>query len=494
MGSPPDHEAKAGKPPGRTYRAVAVKGFGWLAGLQVASAAFSQVSSILLAILLSPLDFGVFGTAMIAITLVAIPGDLGLTIELIQRRNLEEGLGTALKVRWVIAACLTAAAFVAAFGLSNYSGQPYVLLVVAAMAAIFPAAAIGFGPRVLLSRDLNFRSIALADLAGRLSSPVVTLILALSGWGYWALATGFVVSQWVSPVLLFMRRPVTFRGRFSSSVARRLLSFGKYVSLTSLLAYLLATMDNGVALFSFGVVSLGYYALAYSFAVTIPRSIASTVDTVVFPIYSKISHDKPRTAQGFIATLRYVAYFAFPVGAAFVVLSNGFVTVILGSKWQDASFPMEILGIAGLAYSLSVPASALLYGMGKPKSVASATAAGVGVMGFGLIAAIIAESFWAIAVAAAIGALAYLLCLGYAVSRSLGLRAHDFLGVLMPAAAAATLAGALGLVLTVLTPLSLISLVAALGAGFAAYLLIIELLSRGEFSKAVRELTRLLRQ
>ena len=59
-----------------TFRKTAVRGVGWLTAFQAISVAVSQIAAIVLATVLAPADFGLFGLAMIAIALVAIPGDL----------------------------------------------------------------------------------------------------------------------------------------------------------------------------------------------------------------------------------------------------------------------------------------------------------------------------------------------------------------------------------------------------------------------------------
>src|SRR6266571_3917564 len=220
-----------------TYRKVAVQGFGWLAGFQIISAVISQVATILLATLLVPADFGLFSLAMISIALIAIPGDLGLTIELVRRENYDEVLPTALTLRWIIAAGLTVAALVSAPIAASLFGSPPLSLLIALLAVIFPAAALGFGPRVALTKALEF---------------------TLAGAGYWSLAFCMVFSSLVTPIFLAVFHPVSPAGQFRRPIASSLVATGRFVSFSAIFAFLVSTGDNIAAVAGFGIVALGF--------------------------------------------------------------------------------------------------------------------------------------------------------------------------------------------------------------------------------------------
>lgn len=474
-----------------TYRRAAVKGMGWLTALQIGSALVSQASTIFLALLLSPTDFGVYGTAMIAIALIAIPGDLGLTVELVRGRNFDRAFPTAFKLRWGVAAALSLTAILSSPLFGALLAMPRIVLIIATLSLIFPGAALGFGPRAILTRNLDFRTIAIADLVGKLASPLTAVLLAFLGYGYWSLAMGLLVSQWATSIAAIILKPVKASGSYDRIIAKQLIAFGKFVSLSTVAGYLLSTADNIIAVSVFGVAALGFYALAYSFAVTVPRNVASMVETVTFPIFSKLSDDIHRLQQGFLTTLRFVAYVTFPVAAGLVVFSPAFVDEFLGNRWHETGVLMSVLGLAGLMYGLAVPSSALLYSLGKPGSVTIANSIGaavlIGVLGF----AIVFSSLDFIAVAAVCGAVSYFLSLGVQASRALHLRGREIVRALYQPSFASAIAGICsGISLVLMVPFAW-SLEISIGVGAATYILAIEVVSKGEFSRSARQITLL---
>jgi len=475
-----------------TYRKVAVQGFGWLAGFQIISAVISQVATILLATLLVPADFGLFSLAMISIALIAIPGDLGLTIELVRRENYDEVLPTALTLRWIIAAGLTVAALVSAPIAASLFGSPPLSLLIALLAVIFPAAALGFGPRVALTKALEFKVLATVDTLGRISGPLVSLGFALAGAGYWSLAFGMVISSWVTPIFLAVFHPVSPAGQFRRPIASSLVATGRFVSFSAIFAFLVSTGDNIAAVAGFGIVALGLYTFAYSLAVTIPRNIANMVETIVFPIFSKIVGDRERLKGAYLTTLRYVSYVAFPLAFGILVYSRAFVDLILGPQWQPIVQVMQTLAFAGLFYSLSVPASSALLAAGLARSVTRALATAFVVLAGGLGLALYLHAFEIVAGAATLAASVYLIVLQWPLTRRLSAGPKEVLGRVMIPAIASGLTAYIPFLILTLWHTGIASLILAVFCGLGLYVGLIELLSKGEFLKSVRELVTII--
>src|SRR5438034_1986153 len=458
-----------------SYREMAVRSFGWLAAFQVASAAISQVAMIVLATILAPTDFGLFGLAMIVIVVVSIPGDLGLTVELVRRPDFETLLPTALRIRWLVAVGLTAAALAAALLTAIVFPNSSLAGLIAILAGIFPAAALGFGPRVTLTKTLGFKVIAAVDTVGRISGPTVSICFALLGAGYWSLAFGMLFSSWVTPVLLTVLRPVSYAGEFRGETAASLILLGKFVSISTLFGFLVSTGDNIATVAIFGLFALGLYTFAFSLTVTVPRNIAGMIETVVFPIFSRIVGDLERLKAGYLITLRCVSYVAFPVAFGFLVFSDGFVDVILGPKWEAMVAVMQILAFAGLFYSLSVPASSALLALGLVKHVTRALALALLILGIGLAVAMALQVFKIVAVAAVAAAFTYLASLQTTLSRRLAVRYHELLARVVHPAIAAGLVSWISLAILTVLRTDLMSLTISGITGLIAYFGAVEL-------------------
>ncbi len=472
-----------------SYRRSLVHGLGWLGSLQALSAGVSQVAGIALAALLGPSDFGLFGLAMIAIAVVAIPGDLGLTVEVIRREDYDNILPTAIKLRWLIAVLLTGFALLVAGAFAILLSMPTFLWLVLALSTIFPAAALAFASRAALTRALNFKTLAIADTAGRLIGPVTAVCFALIGLGFWSLALGLLVSTWTSAFAVCLLRPVRPKKEFRVEIAKVLVSSGKFVSIATVFGFLLVTADNAAVAGAFGIAALGIYSFSYSLAVTVPRNASSLVDTVLFPVFSRLNKDPERLGRGYTITTRYIAYFLFPVAASIAVLSPSFVSIILGAKWSGTAPVMQVLSVAGLAFALSIPASSALLALGEARLVTKSNAYGALALMIGLGGATLYKSFLGIAFAAVAAALVYFCSLTRFVGRLVNVRWQEVAKVISkPIFASAVAAGAMTTALFVFPP-GVGSLLIAIVVGIAGYVGVLEATSGGEFSASMKQIS-----
>jgi len=469
-----------------------VRGLGWLGALQIVSAGVSQVMGIALAAILGPSDFGFFGLAMIAIAVVAIPGDLGLTVEVVRREDFDSIVSTAKRLRWLIAVALSGIALLMGAAVAIVFGVPSFLWLVAALSTIFPASALAFGPRASLTRSLDFRSIAIADTSAKLVGPISSVAFALLGFGYWSLAFGFLTSTWISALSVSLIHPVQATGPYDRQLAKALVTSGKFVSMAALFGFLLATADNIAVAGAFGVAALGVYSLSYSVAVTVPRNASSLVDTVLFPTLSRMNKDIDRLRRGYLTTMRYVAYFIVPAAALILALSPAFVDQILGPRWMGAAPAMQILSLAGLAFAISVPAGSTILALGEARLVTQANIYGAAVLLVGLVVAIFFRVFLFVSVAAVAAGLAYFVTLTRLAGRTTRASWNDVLKVVVKPIFA-SIVGALSSVATLLLfPQSLITLVAAVTVGILGYAGVMEITSRGEFSASIKEITAMM--
>ena len=475
-----------------SYRRAMVRGLGWLGAVQIVSAGVWQVAGIALATILGPNDFGFFGLAMIAIAVVAIPGDLGLTVEVVRREDFDSIVSTARRLRWFIAAGLSGIALLMGAAVAIVFEVPSFLWVVAALSTIFPATALAFGPRASLTRSLDFRSLAIADTSGKLAGPISSVALALLGFGYWSLAFGFLASTWISALSVWLLHPVKANRPYDRALARILITSGKFVSTAALFGFLLATADNIAVGGAFGVAALGVYSLSYSLGVSVPRNASSLVDTVLFPAFSRMNKDIDRLRRGYLTTMRYVAYFIIPAAALILTLSPTFVELILGPRWIGAAPAMQILSLAGLAFAISVPAGSILLALGEAKLVTRSNIHGTLVLLIALLVAVFFRVFLLVSVAAVAAALAYFLTMTHLAGRITRASWVDVLRVIAKPIFA-SITGALPTIATLLLfPQSLITLLVAAAVGILGYAGVLEITSRGEFSASIKEITTMM--
>jgi O-antigen/teichoic acid export membrane protein len=309
--------------------------------------ALGLVANVALARLLVPRDFGLVALGSVLIVVGTYLTDGGLGAALIrreappQRIELEAVAGVQTAVAAALAALAAAAA--AAFGRDG--------LVVAAMLASLPIATARLPAAIVLERALQYRPIAVVDLAEAVAYYAWALGSVALGAGVWGLASAVVVRAVVGVATMARVGPLGLvRPRWSWPHARPLVGFGARLQATAIVALARDQgLNVGVASVA-GVATLGVWSLAYRI-LQVPTLIVTVAGRVAYPAMARILE-----AGRDPAPLVERAVAAVTVAIAVVVVAMvGFapaLPALLGPGWDDVP---ETLALSGLGLLLSQP-------------------------------------------------------------------------------------------------------------------------------------------
>jgi O-antigen/teichoic acid export membrane protein len=471
-----------------SLRQEAAKGITVVAVLKLLSTALHQGAAIVLAILLVPRDFGVVAIAMVFIALLQRFGDFGIGAEILQREErVEEALHTGATLRLLLAAALALLSFALAPWAAALYGEPAVADVMRVLSVLFLLSFAGFVSRVRLTRDLRFRKAVLPDTVGKATTSVVAIVLAFLGFGFWSLVHSLVLGQLVAVVLLYATMPWRLRFRLDRDLVRELLAFGRWIFLSGLVAFVFYALDNAVVGAVLGLAVLGYYLIAYTWAVTLPTRLNGLVDTVMFPVFSRMKGSRDRLRRAFLETTEYVAYVVFPLSVLVAVLAPDFVAEVLGTKWEPSVVPMQFLAPAGLLLALAAPAASALTALGRPRDVTMFTLLGAVLVVAGIVPAILWYGIAGLAVLVALSAAAMAVWIWRRVGIVLRLSPSALYGRFVRPLLSSVLAATAVAAFRTLLPSSLAVFLAEVALGTLVYLALMTLLTRGAFFRELRD-------
>jgi PST family polysaccharide transporter len=324
-------------------------------------------TSILLARLLTPADFGIVSFAMVLIGGLSLVQDLGATAALVHNRERPERLaGTALTLNLVAASLLFGALALLA-PLINLGGQPGEATNVArALGVGILISAAGQVQVALVIRDLAFGRKLFLDIAPLAVSGATSISLALMGFGAWSLVWGYLARTITSTALLWGLASLRPLPRFDRAVVKELLSYGGHISIGTLVGFLAANGDNAIVGHQLGPSELGLYAVAFTIG-SLPAVLVSVpASAPLFSAYCRLREDPVALRNTFRDTLSVVSAAATGIAVMLVIAAPGLVPTLLGEKWAGVIFPLQIIAVYGVAYALKQPYSALVKAMGRP--------------------------------------------------------------------------------------------------------------------------------
>ncbi len=349
---------------------------GWQFLSQGISTGLQMLTSIVLARLLMPKDFGIVAMATMVTGLGGAFQDLGLGQALVQRREITpEHTRSAFWGTLVMGVLLCAMVVVIAPWMGACFHEPRMVPVLRLISLTFVVSPFAVVPRSLLQRKLDFRTPFVAGLASSVAYGGTGIIMALLGYGYWSLVGAGLASALANTVALCgLTRHApplvpAFRG------IRDLYSFGVGATGVGLMNYVAQQVDYFVIGRRLSAEALGVYSRAFTL-VHMPHSLLSSVSNpVLFPVFSALQTDTRRAKEGFGLVIRITATIAFPLLGLMAVVAPEFIPVVFGTQWQGAVRPTQILAIAGMFRVLASPGSALVIGLGRIYSAAACQAA-----------------------------------------------------------------------------------------------------------------------
>lgn len=348
---------------------VLVKGVAWTAAVKWLTQGITWGTTVVVARLLLPSDYGIVGMAAIYINLFTLLSEFGIGTAIVTLQHLSESeiaqLNSLSILLGVLGAMLSAAA---AVPLANFFHSPNLVLVVIVLSCGFIASGARTVPYSLLQKELRFKTLAVIEGAQALVQGLLTLALAFLGFGYWALALGILSFSISSAVLTLLWRRHSFQFPRSASI-REALHYSRRILIGRLTWAAYNDSDFIVAGRVLGQASLGAYTLAWTLAHTPLEKLSTLINRVTPSVFAKIQKD-PDALRRYLRNITGVTALAiFPVTIGLALIAPELVPLALGPAWRAAVLPLQLLALHAVIRSNVVLITPLLNIIGEERLV-----------------------------------------------------------------------------------------------------------------------------
>ncbi len=342
--------------------------FFWSAVSFTASKLLVFVVTLVMARLLVPVDFGVVAVGLAIVAFLEVALDLGVGSALVyeQEHGITRRVQTAFTLNLAIAAACTVVGVLMAPLVAEVFDVDDVLLL-RVLFLYFLLRGLVQVPDAVLRRDLLFRRRALVEVSRALTRGLVSIPLAVTGAGPWALVIGILSSELAGIVLTW--GAVRFVPTFSldRAVARTLLGFGSAVLGLKILGAVLENADYYIVGAELGTYALGIYTLAFRVPEIVLANVFWIFSTVAFSIYARArSSDLADLRSAAMRALQVITLFAFPAGVGMAVVSQSVTVSLLGWEWEDAATPMLFVSLSMAVSSIGYASGDVFPAVGRP--------------------------------------------------------------------------------------------------------------------------------
>jgi lipopolysaccharide exporter len=344
------------------------RGAAWMIAARVSIRLIGLFSTVILARILIPADFGLVIMATAIIAALQLLGAFSFDLALIQNPNAERRhYDTVWTIGLLVSAALALSLILLANPAASFYNEPRLAAVMYALSVgMFLEGFINVGV-VAFRKEMQFDKEFAFLFATKLAAVIVTVTLAVTWRDYWALVVGSLTGTIVALVLSYLLQP--YRPRFSLDARGELFRFSRWLFLNNTLGFLYHRAADFILAKAAGPAGLGFYSVAYEIS-TLPSSeLVAPIHRAIFPGYARLSNDIVGMRHGFIKVIAMIALLITPAAVGLACIADPLVKVVLGPKWAPAIPVIQVLAINGVLTVLWTCSGYVFLAMGKPRTV-----------------------------------------------------------------------------------------------------------------------------
>ncbi|QEO10259.1 lipopolysaccharide biosynthesis protein [Protaetiibacter larvae] len=313
-----------------------------------------MASTVLLARLLAPSDFGLLAMVTAVVGAADLMRDFGLTGAVIQARAIgERGWASIMWLSLLLGTGFSVIVAALAPLLAWLYGEPRLIVLTLVIAPTLLINGLAMPLQARLQRELRFGALAQLDVVSMVVGVALSIGAALLGWGVWALVVLAGAGQLYRLIALWVLvRPRFGRPRIGAEV-KPLLSMGGSIFGVQLLNYAAKNLDNVIIGQQLGPTQLGFYSRAYALFLLPLQQLNGPLGRVALPVLSTLQDDPERYRRYIRGSLLVIGYLTLPAYAVAAALSGPLIELLLGPGWGPAALVFSLLAIAGMCHAIA---------------------------------------------------------------------------------------------------------------------------------------------
>lgn len=333
-----------------------VSGITWTAIQTLVNRTSGFIVKLVLARLLFPEDYGLIGMAVVFTSFFKSFTDLGFSTAIIQRddQKINQGyLSTAFwsNLFWSLVSFIFLVVLIAPFA-SNFYQEPILISVIPALGLPILTTPFYFINRAILVRDLQFKKISHINNAANIIAGVIAISMAFAGYGVWALVAHNIIQSMVEMPLYYFFSSWKPTFVWKKKEYKDMIGFTAFTTFSELLSRLASNGDYFIVGKLLGKIELGLYSFAFILTDSIRIQIKMIIDTVMYPVFSKLKEDKKQQEYLLSKTVLYNCLVTAPI-MGLLILNPEIITLFFGEKWNDSLLIIQIIAIASMIQILT---------------------------------------------------------------------------------------------------------------------------------------------
>ncbi|MCQ2507640.1 MAG: lipopolysaccharide biosynthesis protein [Dorea sp.] len=311
------------------------------------------VVSIVLARLLAPSLYGTIALVTVITNILQVFVDSGMGNALIQKKDADDlDFSTVFFFNFTVCSLLYLLMFFGAPAIAAFYQKPELVAVIRVLSLTLVISGLKNVQQAYVARSMQFKKFFFATLGGTLFAAVLGIILAVRGYGVWALVAQQLVNITIDTCVLWLTVHWRPKLMFSFERLKTLFSFGWKLLVSSLLD---STYENFRMLLIGKVYTeadLAFFNRGRQFPNLIIQNINTSIDSVLLPSMSKEQNHIDRVKSMTRRAIKTSTYIIIPFMVGLIVCAVPLIHLILNDQWMDSVPYMRIFALAYITYPI----------------------------------------------------------------------------------------------------------------------------------------------
>ncbi|MTW14305.1 oligosaccharide flippase family protein [Pseudoduganella eburnea] len=345
------------------------RGAAWMVAFKLIDRGLGLVSTVVLARLLLPADFGLVAMATVIIAALQLLIAFSFDVPLIQNPNAGRAqFDTAWTINVLFGLAAAGVLGLLSYPAASFYSEPRLAHVIHVLALSFAIQALGnIGP-VAFRREMRFDQEFRFLLAKRLALLCVTIPLAFWLRSYWALVLGQLLGAVLGVLLSYYAS--SYRPRFSLAAKGELFHASKWLMLNNLTTFLNGRAAEFLIGRVLGARALGTYTISFEISTLPTTELVAPINRAAFPGYARVASEISQLRSSFLTVVGMIALISLPAALGIVAVADLMVPAVLGQQWMAAVPLIQVLAIFGAIQALQTNISYIYLATGRMHMIA----------------------------------------------------------------------------------------------------------------------------
>ena len=340
-------------------------GVAWNIAEKIGSTLLQAIVSIIVANRIMPDDMGIIAVLTVFVTLSQVVIDSGFSQTLIRKANATaEDFKAVFRFNLIASLALYAILTATTPWVASYYGWELIRKVAPVLYLLLPLNALCVIQNTIMVKEFRFAQLSTIIFFSSLISGILSIVMALTGFGIWSLVGQRVSMMATKAILLWWKSPWRWRSDIRTGSLKEMTPYSLRLIATDMIT---AIYNNIAQLFIGKIYSadmLGYYNQAQKLKDMPVNATMQSIQSVTFPALAKISDNPTKFDEGYRRVLMLTAFIMLPVMTGLIATADDIYMLLLKPQWHPAIPYFRIMCLIGIFY----PISAIAYNVLKVRS------------------------------------------------------------------------------------------------------------------------------